>query len=959
MPITIQEIIASDTISQFVDKTNFNFDQLLLNGGGPSGPTGPKGPTGPAGGRGPKGSTWYDGLVAPNTITVAPVLRIGDYYLQDSQTIPPLSTDGDVWEYDGTVWVLTTTNLQGPVGPIGQSGGFGLSTGAPFFNESNILYNGPIGLGNGATPINEGVPSIIIGGVTSQTQQLTGIPFTAAYIIPEDIVVGNSSDLTSLLIHQKNSNSRGIVFHGGETGILDKYEQTFPALLSNISIGIDDKLMINVPKDPTTPAAQLDLRGIELISETRSQYFRAGADILFQSGVEAPSQFAGQHSNFEINVGSGGSNGDGNVFKTITQGTIGTTLLEAGNSNNITLVQSQTLQKGNWQLQAGEIRMISSTAKDIALYSGKKLVLDTAAGASNGAIELASGSGGINASSVGPITVASSGGNISLTTSSATSIIIDSGDEVQMSADSEIVISAQTDIAISAGLGGGGDIDMSANGDIDISQNLVALPAGLVGKNITIQNKMLPGVGSTNLGNVIISSNNHINLRYQGMTPLLNLPRISLDFSPNTGNEPVTKFTGSQTWTGAGGGFNLLQNAVTSQYNGLSQIPVNNAEGMFRRVDTGPSGAKSVPIKPGFRYEAWESLNNITGINSTELPSRAPRAAAVVLGNETAAVAPYNFNAGNSEDRTLGFSVRTVASNVNPDFEYFSTNMNKTAVAGIFAYKRHGVHNSDGNKEPLQDTVATSYTGTFLPGGDSANTNRTNFPGFGASNDSQYGYDYRSVPPPPAATQQISTGMPSTAQLQPLVVLSFGNGVGLKLGAASLNPGPTPVTPPTVDNSFKFPIGAYPGQQVTVIFDNYALNANFTEGNPATSFTALWYGKIRLNIPVYRKALTSAGLSSVGWYDQNDGDPTNGSGFANTGQRNYYQIANTTTSADASLNVTKSIVINMIWDGGVQRTWTRDDNQNIPMGANGYVQYGWRIIDAKFLGIKSSRTINP
>ena len=50
MPITIQEIIASDTISQLVDKTNFNFDQILLNGGGPAGPKGIPGPTGPAGG---------------------------------------------------------------------------------------------------------------------------------------------------------------------------------------------------------------------------------------------------------------------------------------------------------------------------------------------------------------------------------------------------------------------------------------------------------------------------------------------------------------------------------------------------------------------------------------------------------------------------------------------------------------------------------------------------------------------------------------------------------------------------------------------------------------------------------------------------------------------------------------------------------------------------------------------
>ena len=94
MPITIQEIIASDTISQLVDKTNFNFDQLLLNGGGPGGPQGPQGPTGPAGGRGEKGSTWYEdtSVVSPgNTpIAVPPTVTplSGDYYLQ---------FNGDVW----------------------------------------------------------------------------------------------------------------------------------------------------------------------------------------------------------------------------------------------------------------------------------------------------------------------------------------------------------------------------------------------------------------------------------------------------------------------------------------------------------------------------------------------------------------------------------------------------------------------------------------------------------------------------------------------------------------------------------------------------------------------------------------------------------------------------------------------------------------------------------------------
>ena len=143
-----------------------------------------------------------------------------------------------------------------------------------------------------------------------------------------------------------------------------------------------------------------------------------------------------------------------------------------------------------------------------------------------------------------------------------------------------------------------------------------------------------------------------------------------------------------------------------------------------------------------------------------------------------------------------------------------------------------------------------------------------------------------------------------------------------------------------------------------MIFDNYALDATYTEG--LSSFNALWYGKIRLNIPVYRKASTSAGLGSVGWYDQNDGGATNSSSFSNDGKRNYYQIANVTTTVDANINATKSIIINMIWDGGVQRTWTRDDNQaSFETGVNGYIQYGWRIIDAKFAGIKSSRTLNP
>ena len=112
MALTIKELLAADTISQAADKINFNFDQLLLNGGGPAGPIGPIGPPGPVGGRGIRGSQWYEGAVDPNTIIFLD-LEENDSYLQGN---------GDVWEYNGTAWVLTGINLEGPQG-IAQARG--------------------------------------------------------------------------------------------------------------------------------------------------------------------------------------------------------------------------------------------------------------------------------------------------------------------------------------------------------------------------------------------------------------------------------------------------------------------------------------------------------------------------------------------------------------------------------------------------------------------------------------------------------------------------------------------------------------------------------------------------------------------------------------------------------------------------------------------------------------------
>lgn len=61
MSITLKNITAADTISSMVDKINFNFDQLLINGGGIEGPRGVEGYPGMQGKQGERGSIGPEG----------------------------------------------------------------------------------------------------------------------------------------------------------------------------------------------------------------------------------------------------------------------------------------------------------------------------------------------------------------------------------------------------------------------------------------------------------------------------------------------------------------------------------------------------------------------------------------------------------------------------------------------------------------------------------------------------------------------------------------------------------------------------------------------------------------------------------------------------------------------------------------------------------------------------------
>jgi hypothetical protein len=121
MPIVIKELFPSDPISEAIEKLNFNFDQLLLAGGGPPGPIGPGGPPGPIGPQGTRGDHWftgatYGGLTADHD-GVSP-LQVQDNFIDPN---------GDIWNYfdimGSTGWTYSGINLRGPGGSAGATGG--------------------------------------------------------------------------------------------------------------------------------------------------------------------------------------------------------------------------------------------------------------------------------------------------------------------------------------------------------------------------------------------------------------------------------------------------------------------------------------------------------------------------------------------------------------------------------------------------------------------------------------------------------------------------------------------------------------------------------------------------------------------------------------------------------------------------------------------------------------------
>ena len=357
MPITIQELLASDTISQAVDKINFNFDQLILNGGGPAGPIGAAGPTGPIGGRGIRGEKWYEDPNAtatdPNTLTFTDLIE-GDNYLD---------ADGVVWKYNGTAWVVTTIDLTGPTGPAGSSNGFlffgGFPGGAPAGNE-NVAYPTlmPSGTAGGANSSNEAVPSLIIAGIPQNAPATSGITYTDAYQISTAMMEDLDSSIVSTIIHQKDSATSAIKFMGGGASASENFEQDDVTQLSGIKLSEDDTLNINVPKPATSPTVISDLIGFNLNTSRRGQQFRAGKQINIISGTDTSSSgFAGEHSDITFTVNTANSSTPAK-FSVASTSTASTALFELG--GNISS-PTTTTNTGRIYGAADNVRFVGGT----------------------------------------------------------------------------------------------------------------------------------------------------------------------------------------------------------------------------------------------------------------------------------------------------------------------------------------------------------------------------------------------------------------------------------------------------------------------------------------------------------------------------------------------------------------------------------------------------------------------
>lgn len=112
--LNLKQILSANNLSEVVEYVNYNFEQIILNGGGPKGTTGLIGPPGipgkpgligASGATGETGTRVFVGAYNPGTTSgISPTPRIGDVFLDSEPTFI------NMYEFSGTgAWALIQT----------------------------------------------------------------------------------------------------------------------------------------------------------------------------------------------------------------------------------------------------------------------------------------------------------------------------------------------------------------------------------------------------------------------------------------------------------------------------------------------------------------------------------------------------------------------------------------------------------------------------------------------------------------------------------------------------------------------------------------------------------------------------------------------------------------------------------------------------------------------------------
>jgi hypothetical protein len=516
MAITIQDLLSSDTVSQAVDKINFNFDQLLLNGGGPLGPAGPAGPAGPIGGRGERGTEWYEGTDLPTVTPPTPTPLKADYYLQ---------SNGDVWEYSGLTWGNTGINLTGPQGPTGASIGWSQFGNSPNpgsagtdnydLTAKNLSYPALIPSGsNTVSTNNQGVPATAFGIAGPNDNDYPGIPLTSAFQLTTEMAGQLDSSKVTMLVHQRDSGVRAMSFMGGGAIAGEQFEQDDLTKLSTIFLSKDDRLNIAIPKQPNLGSTADERIGFSIDAGYRGQAFRAGNGLTFTTGTKSSTTFAGDTSDVSYILNSLTGAGENAKFNVKTIGTAG--------SNDFTIGEfPSTSPSPNATYTGG----IVSLTNRFAVAANSIISLETAAAGEitlkgvNNTLSVSDTYINLSATGNSPINITSVSGNITVNAN---------GGEFRGYSDVKAELKSGTNQI--AAEGPGGDIKLSAqeaNSDITLTA--------------------VQGIG----GQIRLLSADSIRLNGSGATD----PYIVLDYTNANTNHRFIQYKGRQAWGDAGVGF--------------------------------------------------------------------------------------------------------------------------------------------------------------------------------------------------------------------------------------------------------------------------------------------------------------------------------------------------------------------------------------------------------------------